>query len=407
MSSARDGSERLQATIALLGGPAGDPVVDFLLDPGAACAALLAADEHGGVVVRVAPDLGTTADDASHGPVPRPPLFLRVMRGAREVGLAAGGGGMVRQAERVEIEERELPCCDAATCERRRVAASVWLALADVREKAQDPDAPRRVLVAEQRVLAEGGARPSGALAVARALATALDVPLVRAGAEVAPDDAEHAGEAPAPHGELLTARDLARFALRSEGSLVVLRDWESVGPRASAPRNAVVGGVLLAAAAGALFQLWRSFQAGANNEAIAAGATAALLALAGYAFLGVARFSSRYRATSAPLMALGPDRIVVLPWVSRDGAVDQRPDGRLGAAIGLGDVTGLGTEPRPREGGVAVVLLGGHGPIDVMVCPTAAVADAWQRALDRVVTEARHPRKGATARQKLRARAA
>ena len=37
-----------------------------------------------------------------------------------------------------------------------------------------------------------------------------------------------------------------------------------------------------------------------------------------GYAFVGVARFSARYRATSAPLVAVGRDRIIVLPWVAR-----------------------------------------------------------------------------------------
>jgi hypothetical protein len=215
-------------------------------------------------------------------------------------------------------------------------------------------------------------------------------VPLERgADAEVA------AGEPPPPLGDPLAAAVLARFSLRTEGSRVVLRDWDSAGPRTSAARNAWIGAALMVAAAAGGYALWRA------GAAVAAGIVAALLALAGYAFLTVARFSARYRATSAPLVAVGRDRIAVLPWVSRDGAVDVRPEGRLGAAIALGEVRGA--SPQPRKGGVAVELDTDHGPIDVMVCPSAAAAERWCAVLDRVIDEARHPRQGATARQRAR----
>jgi hypothetical protein len=265
--------------------------------------------------------------------------------------------------------------------------------------------APERLLVAEQS--GQGGDRlaSSMAYAVATRLVAALGVPLQRGAA-----DAENAaGEPPVPLGEPLPAVELARFGLRREGSRVVIRDWDSAGPRVSAARNAWIGAALMTAAPAAWYALGRALVAGrASGMAVGAGIVAALLTLAGYAFLAVARFSARYRAASAPLVAVGRDRIVVLPWVSRDGAVDERPEGRLGAAIALGEVRGASPQPRGSlPSGVAVELDTDHGPIDVMVCPSAASAERWCAVLDRVVDEARHPRQGATARQRARQRAA
>jgi hypothetical protein len=196
----------------------------------------------------------------------------------------------------------------------------------------------------------------------------------------------------------------LGRFAVRPEGDLQVLRDWESVGPRASAARNAWVGGALLVGAVVAWVVVGRAL-VGDGGGAAAAGVIAALLTLAGYAFVTVARFSARYRAPCAALAAIGSDRIVVLPWVARDGAVDLRPEGRLGAAIPLGDVHGA--SPRPCGPGVAVELVTDHGPIDVLVAADATSARIWCAALARLLEEARHPRQQATARQRARQRAA
>jgi hypothetical protein len=375
--------------IAALGGPPGDPVVDFLVDPGAACGALDGRADHEGIVARVFPELAAAALP-THGPVPRPAFWARVMRGAREIGLATStGDGMVRRAEHVAIEERDSACCDAPGCDKKRRHTAVWIAL----EPYPEEGAPGRLLVAEQC-----------ALAVAARLASALDVPL-RRGAEVVEPSAVDRASPPEPLGELVAATELARFSLRTEGDAVVLRDWESRGPRASAARNGWIGAVLLAAAAVAWFELWRSTQAGETGAAAAAGIVAALLTIAGYAFVGVARYSARYRAPCAPLVAVGHDRIVVLPWVGRDGAVDVRPEGRLGAAIPLGEVRSART--RSHDGGTAVELDTDHGPIDAMVCPTRASAELWCAVLDRVVEEARHPRAGATARQRARISAA
>jgi hypothetical protein len=381
--------------IAELGGPPGDPVVDFLVDPGAACAALDARADHEGIVARVFPELRGAAGP-THGPVPRPPLWARVMRGAREIGLATSkGDGMVRRAEFVAIEERDDTCCDAPGCDKKRRHTAVWLAL----EPFPEEDAPNRLLVAEQHALPEGA--PATALAVASRLASALGVPLRRGDEEI---DAGKPSP-PEPLGELVAASELARFSVRSEGDEVVLRDWESVGPRATAARNGWIGAALLAAAVVAWLELRRSLNEGSAGVAAAAGIVAALLTLAGYAFIGVARYSARYRAACAPLVAVGRDRIVVLPWVGRDGAVDVRPEGRLGAAIPLSEVRSARTRPHGR--GVAVELDTDHGAIDAMVCPTSTSAELWCGVLDRIVDEARHPRAGASARQRARISAA
>jgi hypothetical protein len=388
-------AEDINAAIALLGGPDGDPLVDFLVDPGRACAALDALPEHGGLVLRAAPALGAAV--AGYAPAPADPIWLRIMRGAREVGTATlhGGEGMVRRAARIELEEHDEGCCDAPGCDRRRLHAAVWLVL----DGAAHGDAPARLLVAETHAL-EGERASDLARAVGARLASALGVPFERGGEPIEAGDAEP----PAPLAEPLSAPELGRFALRTEGASVVLRDWDSAGPRATAARNAWIGAALMLGAAALWLGLYRALGVAAQSTSIALGAAAALLSLAGYAFLGVARFSAKYRAASAPLVAVGHDRLIVLPWVGRDGAVDLRPEGRLGAAIPLHEVRA--TSVQRRRGGVAVELDTDHGPIDALLCASEATAAVWGLALDRAVDEARHPRAGASARQRARARA-
>lgn len=386
-------AEDVKAALDLLGAEERDPVVDFLLDPGAAGRALDALPEHGGLVIRVAPAHAAAA--SGYGPAPVDPRWVRVMRGAREVGTALyrGGDGMVRKAVKIEVEEREETCCDGAGCDRKRTHAAAWLVI-----EAMGDAAAERLLVAEERVT-EGA--PAMVHGVAARLAKAIDVPLERGGEAFAAEE----GELPEPLGEALPAADLARFAMRSEGERTVVRDWDSVGPRATATRNTWIGAVLMIVAAGCWAALVRALgPAGSQGAAVGAGMAASLFTLAGYAFLGVARYSAKYRASSAPLCAVGRDRLIVLPWVGRDGAVDARPEGRLGAAIPLVEVRRA--SPSPSKGGVAVRLDTDHGPFDVMVCATEASAKVWCAALDAAVDEMRHPRAGATARQRARARA-
>ena len=384
-------AEDVKAAMALLGGPDGDRVVDFVADPGAACAALDEVPEQGGLVLRALPPLELAA--AGYAPSPLEPTWVRIMRGATEVGTAAlhGGDGMVRRAVRVDMEECTDPCCNAPGCDLRRVHITTWLVLEDA------GSAPRRFLVMETRALQS---ESDAARVVGERLAEALGVPFQQ---DNEPLRAE-VGPPPAPLGEALDAAELGRFSLRTEGDWVVLRDWDSTGPRATARRNAGIGAVLMAFALALWFGLYRAVSGdSASSTAIALGAGAALLTLAGYAFLGVARFSAKYHAGSAPLVAVGRGRLVVLPWVGRDGAVDLRPEGRHGAGIPLHEVRSTSLKQRPE--GTALELDTDHGPMDVLLCASERVAALWGRALDRAVDEARHPRAGASARQRARAR--
>jgi hypothetical protein len=396
------------AIASVQGGPHASPapgerVVDFLVDPGIACQALDALAQGSGVVLRAAPEAAAAAP--GYGPVPVAPWWIRLVRGSRDVTLTPLRGGEVseRRAARVEVETHEEACCDASSCSQKRTLAEAWLVLEG------EENAPARFLIAQQRAGVEPAAQDAGSSPIVRAVAPrvaqALGVPLHFAGAAAEMEP----GEAPAPVGPEATAEVLARFAARREGDRVVVRDWDSRGPRASATRNAWIGAALLAVAAAAWVVVWRAVSGGgASSVVVAASITGALFAVGAYAFLGVARFAAKYRATSAPLAAVWRDRIVVLPWVARDGAVDARPEGRLGAAIPLVEVRSATPRRRGGDGDptVAVALDTDHGPIDAMICPDEASAALWCAVLDRLVDEARHPRQGATARQRARARA-
>jgi hypothetical protein len=383
----------IQAALSLLGAAPGDRVVDFLVDPGSARRALDDVKEGAGLVIRAMP--AHAPANEGYGPAPVDPVWIRIMRGEREIGTAElrGGDGMVRRATRVEIDEGEEGCCDAVGCTKKRGLGSVWLVV----EGAAKGAGEERLLIAEERV-AEG--EPKVARGVAASLAAALGVPVHRGGEAVEIE----AGEAPPALGEPLDAALLARYSLRTEGSRVVLRDWDSLGPRATAKRNAWIGAAVMIVAAGAWALFAWQMMHGTQGAKVGAAMGAALLTLTGYAFVGVAQFSSKYRARSAPLVWVGRDKLTVMPWVGRDGAVDARPEGRFGAAIPLADVRSVSVTE--SVGGVAVRLATDHGPFDAVVCPTEPVAELLSAALDRAIEEARHPRAGATARQRFRARA-
>ncbi|WP_437826041.1 hypothetical protein [Sorangium sp. So ce1153] len=403
-----------------LGADGSAPALDPLGDPAGAARALSAA---GGapLLLRVAPELGAPQRDkeAAFGPAPRDPVWLRVERGASAVQLAplrlagagpargAGGAGEAapeaRDAVRVEVIAAQRPCCGAASCTRERTYVAAWLALAAPASSAGRSAAEQRLLVAEAQDL-EAARAEALVEAVAAPLAVALRVPLETArGTEppdaIAPRPLPEPAPEPAP---ALSAVALSRFAIRSEGELLVVRDHASQGPRGSATRNALIGGLLLLAALALWIQVMRSVAAGDSGIAIGVGSGAALLSLAGYAFLGVARFSSRYAARSAPVASFGPGRFVVAPWVSRTGAIDLRPEGRLGAAISAGEVHGVQVQPRGDR--FAVEIDTDHGPIDALLTGREDVARYWRDAMDRAVASVRHPG-GPSARQRLRAR--
>ncbi|WP_434040905.1 MULTISPECIES: hypothetical protein [Sorangium] len=404
-----------------LGADSSVPALDPLGDPAGAARAL-SAEGGAPLLLRVAPELGASQRDkaAAFGPPPRDPVWLRFERGASVLRVAplrladagpprsdadgAGGAGEAgaapRDAVRVEVTAEQRPCCGAPTCARERTHVAAWLALAP--GGAARAAAAQRLLVAEAQDL-EAARAEALVEAVAAPLAAALRVPLQTARGTEPPDAvAPRPLPEPAP-APALSAAALARFAIRSEGELFVLRDHASQGPRGSATRNALLGGALLLLALALWIQAMRSVSAGDSAIAIGAGSAAALLSLAGYAFLGVARFSSRYAARSAPVASFGAGRFVVAPWVSRTGAIDLRPEGRLGAAISAGEVHAVQVQPRGDR--FAVEIDTDHGPIDALLTDREDVARYWRDAMDRAVASVRHPG-GPSAKQRLRARA-
>src|SRR5262249_31904821 len=153
----------------------------------------------------------------------------------------------------------------------------------------------------------------------------------------------------------------------RAEGNRFVVRDLASTGPRASAPSKFVTAAILAVVAAG----LWidgglAMRDSGASGRALGALALAALGALTADGFYGVARLAVKYGARSSACVVIGNDRVVAAPWVSRGGAIDERPEGRFGAAIPLHEVRGVGVVP--RDGAFAVELDTDHGAIDALV---------------------------------------
>jgi hypothetical protein len=185
----------------------------------------------------------------------------------------------------------------------------------------------------------------------------------------------------------------MARFALRTEGDRIVLRDHANLGPRATAARKAVIGVVLLVLSAALWWRVALVFQAGSSSLAIGLSAAAALVSLTGYAFVGVARHSARYVARSRPLLWIGKDRLVVAPWVSRTGAVDRLAEVR-------------GRDMKRRGGRTAIEVDTEHGPMDALVTDREDVAQVFMAALRRMLAETGHPSARMSAKRRLRARA-
>ncbi|HVY47972.1 MAG TPA: hypothetical protein VHB21_18925 [Minicystis sp.] len=352
--------------------------------------ALLALRKLGpeGAVVRAHPPLGSGAD--GYGPEPAAPVLLRIApradgSGAVVVRAAIDGGAAAEITPRaVNVERTRVRCCDAASCALEREIVSVWLEL----------DGGDRLLVAEGRPLS--GSPDDGASDVARALAEVIGVDVDGAGAS----SAVEAEEPLAP----VAARDAARYAARTEADRFVLRDHASAGPRATARRNFAIAAAVGVVAIAVWIPAVVLVRGGQTVVGVAIGALAALLTLTAYAFFGVARFSSKYAARSAPLAAFGAGRFVVAPWVARGGAIDLSLEGRLGAAIPSAEVTGVSVEP--REGGHAVVLESDHGPIDAVVDAREPVVRWLSAALRRAVELSKHPSTQPSARQRARAKA-
>jgi len=394
--------------LASLGARDTDRALDGLSDPIGAARGLRAFSELGGepVLLRAGPELGASAE---YGPAPATPVWIRLEGTSIRVAplrLAADEPAEAVEASRVVVEVEELPCCSASGCDRKRTHAAAWLVLAGRAARPRDGAAGhRRLLVAEARSLEAG--RAEGVVeAVAARLARGLEVPLeTRHGTEpadgIAPRSALERGDDEEPPA--LGAAAVAPYFLRTEGEPLVLRDHASLGPRGSVPRNVVVGLLLVAASAPFWVYTARTLSAGQYGAAAGLGAAALLLSLAGYAFLGVARFSSKYVAHSSPLAWFSRDRFVVAPWVNRLGAIDLKPEGRLGAAIPTGELRRV--QVQRRDGRWAVEFDTDHGTLDVLRAEAEDEARYWSSVIVRAAASVRHPG-GPSAKQRLRAKA-
>jgi hypothetical protein len=366
------------------------PAHDAWLDAGHTAAALSQLGGSQPLLLRVAPELDEPTE--LFGPPPRDPLWMVVRGGSADLDLAPANGGPSRKtrALRVRLAATSEPCCDAPACAAEKLHASLWLDL-DVGGAA---DAPRRVLVAERRADTDDA---HGLASLAHALAAATGAPLEHEGLA---DDADAPAGRP-PHGHALPARSLAPLAMRFEGDVLVVREIGSGGPRATARRTGLTGALLALPAAAAWITLARGLGERGTGESLGLFALATLFSLAAYAFVGVARYAARYRADSAPVLAVSGGRFVVRPWVGRDGAVERRADGRFGAAIPIHELRGVAT--RQRGDVSSVELDTDHGPIDVALLSDPRAAELWSVALRGVLAGAAHRVTGPTAIQRAR----
>jgi hypothetical protein len=265
-----------------------------------------------------------------------------------------------------------------------------------------EPDAPRelRLLVAEllgdERAEIEARANE-----LAGALASYLE--LAATAGDSSPDADRTSSDEPDDAVDERSPEGAHRYTLRFEGEHLVLRDLESAGPRRGAALFVMLSLVLGALAVYTLLELSKAWSGEATSGSLLGlGALSAILVLASYAMASVARFSYAYVATSTPLAWFADDRIVVAPWVSRDGAIDTQPEGRYGAAIKIAEVERVVVEPRGDEH--ALKLETAHGPIDVL-SSTRELCEHWARAIERVLPRVAAPRKKATALMRARAR--
>lgn len=376
--------------------------IDGLSDPIGAARALSDRGQKP-VLLRAAPEATGGGAAAEYGPAPVEPVWIRIEEQALRVAplrLGAARAPESPEVERVVVEAKKLPCCSAPSCDRERTHAAAWIDLGK-----RGAGAARRLLVAEARSL-EAARAEAVVEAVAARLARALGAPLTTAhGTEpadaIAPRSLPDRGGAEEPPP--LDAAALAPVVLRTEGEPLVLRDHAGAGPRASAPRNVLIGLAFVVASAPFWVQTAQRAAAGEHGAAVGFGAAALLLSLAGYAFLGVARFSSKYAARSTALAWFSRDRFVVAPWVNRLGAIDLKPEGRLGAAIPVGELRAVHVQP--RDGAWVVELDTEHGTIDALRADAEDVARYWSAAIAWAAASVRHPG-GPSAKQRLRARA-
>jgi hypothetical protein len=390
--SSSDPNARLLATEAALGEA---PVVDGHLD---LAGALRVARGDQAFWLRAAPDGGAAGADG-YGPAPVEPRWLRVTPGEPTLTSIEGGASVVAAGVAVRIARTSWGTSAAPfikTIARAAVelndGAVLWVATAI----ADDEEAARAPVAQLASALAGALAVPVSGVGTAPPTGEA---DAARPAASVGPG-AGGSGRGAAP------GRALVRFSLGWEGDRLVLRDRATRGPREGAVAWAIVVGGSLVAAGVAVASLVRAVGDGAPWTAVALrGSVVAVFLLAAFAFFHVTRHALRYRAAATPIAVFADDRIVVAPWVRRDGAIDPRLEGRFGAGIRAAEVHEVHVVE--RAGRHAVSLDTEHGPIDLADLEDASGAEALRAVIERALAGVASPARRKTAIMRGRARAA
>ena len=197
----------------------------------------------------------------------------------------------------------------------------------------------------------------------------------------VGPESGEFASAQDA--SRVLSATAMSRLVLRREGSVLVLRDMASRGPREPAGFELTSTFVLLFATIGLGWAAWSS---GDSLLAAILGVVAVVVGLACYASAHIARHSFKYQLHNEALLYLGADRFVLAPWVSREGVVDDKPQGRYGAALPHSEWRDVAVR---SSGGVhRLVLSTDHGEYEICAFDDSVAAGIWRDYLMQCVAD-------------------
>lgn len=183
------------------------------------------------------------------------------------------------------------------------------------------------------------------------------------------------------------------RFSFAREGDLIVLRDYEHAGPTERASRYLLFALVLLGAGVAASALTWHTWVAtGATTTVLGYAVLAGVILVGAFAMSRIFAHARSYVPSHTPLAWFGDDRVVVLPWVSRTGAVDRRPEGRLGAAIVTAEIDEVVVMEDASL--FAVTLTGPHGPIEILRSSVRADAERVAAVARLLLAEVASPKK-------------
>ena len=360
-------------------GATGAAAYDGWLDATGAAQALRRAKEGDTLLLRAAWVAAPDVDP--HAQAPAAPLWLQLTKGDARVRYLSGGASSSPITAPVRalslLGARQL-CCDSPKCKHHKCARQLVLQLEEGRE-----------LVVAQAIGAEDGDDPLAALTDALAAALTVPAPPHQSPPHQSPPHADASAGKPLLR-DGAAAPTLARWALRLEGEMMVLRDYASLGPRETTGRDYAVMALLLAATLGAWYGAWASWQAVRYERLAVFLVVAVVLTISVYAAWKVARHAAAYRADNEPLLFFHRDRLVIGPWLTRAGGVIGDPEGRFGAALPLREIDRLVVE-RAAPHGWWVSCHSDHGPIHVGALRDQAHAHAWCERLNQLVVDYRH----------------